>query len=131
MRGFTPRSLLLLTVIALMSACGVCGSNQEAIGLARGLQQRELEALVVGAKKIAPRDSGRSYYDERSGIPFPFADLKPQSVYASSDEVRIHLSGCVDDKVYILIRGFGGEGDKIVELLPGEAKGRDVLWRGK
>jgi hypothetical protein len=126
------RNLLLIALLGLLGACGSCGSNEQAISFARELPPQRLAKLFHDVQAMPPLrpDQGQIIYGERSGVPRIFADLHPQSVTIYPGMARIHLAGCVDDKVILLVQGFDGVGAKKVTLEPGEAKDPVVLWQG-
>ena len=77
----------------------------------------------------ADAHQGRIHIDARSGIPDVFKDLDPQYISSDGQRARLHLSGCGDDKVLLVVEGLGdGEGKKIT-LLPGEAARAILLWK--
>ncbi len=115
-------------VSALPSACGPCGSNEEAIALARGLSQerlarlhRDVEALGLGSPAMV--------FLKAEDVPPAFDDLHPVSIVLDGHAARIHLAGCIDDKVLLLVRGPNREGRREITLLPGETKDSVALWR--
>jgi hypothetical protein len=107
-----------------LAVAGCCGSHEESVALARGLSQERLAKLAADVEALGV--NGR--FDE-SEIPAQFLDLQPRSVRRRGSSVFFHLSGCADDKVYLVVRP-GDEAHKgEVALLPGEAKERLVLWQ--
>lgn len=41
---------------------------------------------------------------------------------------RVYLAGCVDNMAFLVFYGLRS-GEKRIELLPGEAQSREVIWR--
>ena len=123
------RNLLALVLPVLLGACGTCGSNDEAVAFAKGLSQQRLAQLVRDLEVLGPShpSQGRVMIDAGSGIPDSLQDLHPRSIVTDGSMARIHLSGCVDDKVLLLVRGIGNPAQE-VSLLPGEAEEAVVLW---
>jgi hypothetical protein len=119
-----------LVAALLLSAC-MCGGNRETVALVQSLSLPRLEQLHrdLTALQAAYPNTVKTF-DRATGIPSAFADLHPEAVVIDPVMTRIHLSGCVDDKVMILLRDFGKEDQELV-LLKGEAQGEVVLWRGK
>lgn len=66
---------------------------------------------------------GGSAHFEEDNIPGQFVDLKPQSIRARGGSVFFHLSGCVDNKVYLIVRPTQ------IDLTLGEDKGHQVLFQ--
>ena len=126
------KHLIVVALAALLGACGSCGSNEEAVALARGLSQERLAQLFLDVQALRP-NAGQVdiYIDTRSDSPIAFKDLQPQSIISDGYRARVHLSGCGDDKVYLMIRGIDGAGRKEITLLPGETKDPVLLWQFK
>lgn len=129
---FAALTCLLIVSAALLSACGICGSNRETVERARRLPDNQLSGLFREAKVLAARHPRtlREVISE-DAIPPAFRRLKPRSVYVSMDKVYLHLSGGVDDKVYIVIKDFSDSRGGRIDLLPGEGEESEVLWRGR
>jgi hypothetical protein len=99
-----------------LAAC--CGSNESAVSEARALTQARLGQLVRDVESL-----GKNVRFEKHEIPAQFRDLKLHSIISRGDAVFLHLSGCMDDKVHLVVR----RGD--VALTLGEAKGRQLLFQ--
>ena len=123
------RILTIVVVASLLAACGSCGSNEEAVALARSLSQQRLAKLFSDVQALDLAGQPQLYIDTRTNTPSAFADLQVQSIASDGHTARLHLSGCVDDKVLLVIKGLGSSGRKQVSLLPGEAKSSVVLWQ--
>jgi len=131
MRSIAFIGLMILSA-ALVSACGICGSNREAAERTRRLSNDQWAGVFLEAKALAGRQPADSrIHLKEDGIPPRFQPLQPQSFHVSLNQVSIHISGCVDDKVYVVIRGFDDERGGTIELLPGEGEPQEVLWRGQ
>ncbi len=120
----------IFALTALLAACGSCGSNADAIASARSLSQprlaqlfRDLQALDIASGQR------RVYLDATTGVPDVFHDLAPQSIAVDGHTARVHLSGCVDDKVMLIATGLDKRGRAEITLLPGEAKDALIMWR--
>ncbi len=123
------RSLAIVALTALLAACGSCGSNEDAIALSRGLSQPMLAKLFIDLQALSTAaGQDRVHIDARTRMPDAFSDLDPQSIVIDGHTARMHLSGCADDKVLLVVKGIGNSGRKEIALLPGEAKGAVVLW---
>ena len=117
-----------LLIALLLAACG-CGGNDQAIARAQSLSQPRLDQLAKDLNALrAAHSSGTKEFNERTGIPKAFADLHPVSVIVDPVMTRVYLSGCVDDKVQILLREYSDHDQELV-LLKGELQGQTVLWK--
>ncbi len=126
------RNPILIALTALLTACGSCGSNDDAVALARSLSQARLAQLFREVQSLRPAaDLGRTHIDIRAGMPDTFKYLDPQSITITIDArtARVHLSGCADDKVLLVVKGIGNNDRKKIVLLPGESKDASVLWQ--
>ena len=125
-----PQRLLTIdSLSALLAACGQCGSNGDAIAFASGLSQQRLAQLFRDTQAIDLAGQLEIYIDTRSNVPDAFKDLKPLYIARDGRRARIHLSGCVDDKVFLFVDGIGNNGRKEITLQPGEAKDSIALWQ--
>jgi hypothetical protein len=104
--------------VMVVMVAGCCGSNESAAVEARAISQTRLVQLLSDVEAL-----GRNARFEGPDIPVQFRDLKARSIIARGDTVFLHLSGCLDDKLYLVVRR--GE----VALSLGEAKGRHVLFQ--
>jgi hypothetical protein len=124
--------LTLVALAAFLSACGPCGSNDDAVSLARGLSQQRLADLFQDIQSLNPdAGQGQLYIDTRTNVHDAFKDLDPQSITTDGYMARVHLSGCVDDKVLLIVKGLDERGGKEITLLPGEARDPVVLWQSE
>ena len=125
------RALIVLALTLILVGCG-CGGNDKAVLAMRALPQERLESLFNYAQNlhkngdIDPTD----FLDfHESPVPRELADLNPKSLRFFGDTVAIHISGCVDDKIYLFVEGAGEtEGSKKIVVSLGERKGSEVLW---
>jgi len=125
-----PGNLMIIALCALLAACDSCGSNEDAVVLARSLSQPRLAQLFRDVETLSPAaGQDRIRMDIRSGIPDVFKDINPQSIVIDGHTARMHLSGCADDKVLLVVKGIGNNGRKQIALLPGEVKGAVLLWK--
>ena len=122
------RGFAALLIPALLSACGTCGSNEKARALVQSLSQerfaqlhRDMEDLGLGGLEMKFLDAAE--------IPSAFDDLHPKGIILDGSVGRIHLSGCGDDKVTLVVSPQSGGRLKKVTLLPGETKDSVVLWQ--
>ena len=117
----------------LIASCG-CGGNEDAAALVRTLPQNQLEQLF---RDVAALDRNRDpsrpaiFSEEKDNIPSSLAFLRPKFVSINGDMTRIHLSGCVDDKVDLMFRGIDGKHPPEVNLSPGERKPLEVVWQSR
>ena len=119
-----PKCIAFLVLLVL---AGCCGDNQAATARARGLSQQRLSQLYSQVGTL--RESGRTSLTA-ADIPVELADLKPEGVYFHDSTVWIHLSGCVDDKVYLFLHGYGEElSSRSIVLSLGESKPQELLWQ--
>ncbi|MDR6841509.1 hypothetical protein [Pseudoxanthomonas sacheonensis] len=127
------RLLILLIACSTLTGCGGCGSNADSIALAKSLSQPRLAQLYQDAVALDLTHSGnaRLFKDGKSGIPPNFNDLEPQSVVSDGLTARIHMAGCVDDKVMLFVNGLDGKSGKEITLVPGEAQDSVILWQVK
>jgi hypothetical protein len=127
------RLLILLMACSTLIGCGGCGSNSDSIALAKSLSQTRLAQLYQDSAALDMTHSGsaRFFKDGKSGIPSNFRDLNPQSVISDGVTARIHMAGCVDDKVMLFVKGLDGKGRKEMVLAPGETQDPVVLWQAK
>jgi hypothetical protein len=120
-------NLVPLLCALLLTACG-CGGNEHALALAQSLSAPRLDRLANDLNTLRDaHPNALKVFDERTGIPKEFADLRPLAVVVDPVMTRVHLSGCVDDKVQILLRDLEGRHQELV-LLKGEEQGQAVLW---
>jgi hypothetical protein len=125
------RALILLVLALILVGCG-CGGNEEAVRAMQALPQERLESLFNYAQSLHKNGNidPSDFLDfQESPVPRELADLNPKSLRFFGDTVAIHLSGCVDDKIYLFVEGAGetDRSKKIVVSL-GERKGSEVLW---
>jgi hypothetical protein len=127
------RLLILLAALLSLIGCDSCGSNSESAAFAKGLSQQRLAQLYrdTADLDLASSSNVRLFKDGKSAIPDQFKYLKPQSIVSDGSIARIHLSGCVDDKVLLIVQGLDGKGHKEITLVPGEAQASIVLWLSK
>lgn len=123
-------NLALIALAVLLTACSPCGSNDDAVALARNMSPERLAQLFRDVESLSPLSGqGQIHLDTRTGIPDAFKDLDPQSITRDEDMARVHLSGCADDKVLLHVKGIGNNGRKEISLLPGEANQPVLLWQ--
>ncbi len=120
-----------LALVLSTSSCFDCGSNQETVERIEALSPQRIEKLAADMKALAASASadpnGIRSYDEKTGIPPEFSDLKPRGIRVSAPSVSMHLSGCVDDKAMVILSDTGDE--QWLTLHRGEAKEPKMLWR--
>ena len=121
--------LAALPFFLLLSACSICGNNNAAIATARSLSPERLERLAADLSAFSA-EKDRKILDSRNGIPPAFSDLRPEAIMVGSSVNGVHLSGCADDKVLIILKTQSGGKQQLV-LLPGEAKDPVLLWRSR
>lgn len=118
----------LLALVLRLAMHLACGSNEASVRMVESLPKQRIEKLAADMMALADTSrTGRSYFDERTGIPPEFADLKPRSITVRGPDVAIHLSGCFDDKAMIFLVDTGER--QRMDLRPGEAKEKKELWR--
>ncbi len=121
--------LTAIPFLLLLSACSICGDNDAAIAKARSLSLERLQRLAADLSAFY-KEKDQQIFDSRSGIPPQFTDLHPVAVMVGSSRTGVHLSGCADDKVLIILKTQAGGRQELV-LLPGEAKDQVLLWRSR
>lgn len=127
---FMPSIVIALT--AVLAACGACGDNEDAIRSASSLSQARLARFFRDLQSVdTASGQHRLHLDAGTGIPDAFHDLAPQSITIDGHIARVHLSGCADDKVILIAKGFDNSRDKEITLLAGEAQGAQTLWRSR
>jgi len=60
-----------------------------------------------------------------------FSDLRPMGIVLDGGRGRIHLAGCGDDKVPLLVHPRTVDGGKDIVLLPGGTMDPAVLWQSR
>lgn len=127
MQGIRTAIVSLLAIG--LAACG-CGGNEEAIATARQLPQERLARLHADLASLkTPDDVPAGVWHVVRDIPAEFSDLHPRELLLDGRSARVHLSGCVDDKVMLVATGLDGRGQRLIRLLPGEDDGGAiVLW---
>jgi hypothetical protein len=121
---------ILLAALALLLAgcsCDKGGAAQRA----RRLTQEQLGALHVKLTDALPANSA-FYQLPADQFPAELASLKPMSIIYRGSFASVHLSGCMDDKVYLHVRGLGKEPSlREVVLSLGELEQQETLWRAQ
>ena len=125
------RCLILLLLALLLTACG-CGGNEETIQKIRALPKERLGSLYAYMQKADASRTGpgpiRMFFPE-DPVPQEIADLDPQHLQVWGDQSRIHLSGCVDDKIDLFFSGLSNSSDKKeIVLTLGEWNGTEIVW---
>ncbi|QDQ74641.1 hypothetical protein FNZ56_12480 [Pseudoluteimonas lycopersici] len=143
MKKRTSRWLLAIAVVLAIPlvaiaafwfvSFGSCGSNEEAVSMARGLSQQRLTRLFDDMRAMS-RSQGLAprflIFEDGRKVPPSIADLHPRGLTLRDGVAIIHLSGCVDDKVSLRI-GPDSKGKGGISLEPAEAKDPVVLWTEK
>ena len=126
------RSRVSATVLLalLLSACGSCGSKEEALALAKGLSQERLAQLYQDMEELGLGSPDMKFLDG-ADVPAAFSDLRPMGIILDGSRGRIHLAGCGDDKVTLLVQPRTLDGGKDIVLLPGETMDPVVLWQSR
>ncbi len=128
----STRLFLQIAVAFLLASCG-CGGNEETIRAMRALPTERFAALYDYVRSVdaSRKDAGGPviFSFPKNPVPAEIADLNPKYFEVYGGMSRIHLSGCVDDKVYLFFPGLDSPGEKqeIVMSL-GESKGVQTLW---
>ncbi len=127
MRGMRTAVVALLAIS--LTACG-CGGNEEATAAARALSQERLAKLHADLARLrTPDDLPSGQWHAMKDIPAEFSDLHPRELLFDGRSARVHLSGCVDDKVMLVATGLDGNGRRLIRPLPAEVdRGAIVLW---
>ena len=125
------RCLILLLLALLLTACG-CGGNEKTIQKIRALPKERLGSLYAYMQKADASRTGpgpiRMFFPE-DPVPQEIADLDPQHLQVWGDQSRIHLSGCVDDKIDLFFSGLSNSSDKKeIVLTLGEWNGTEIVW---
>ena len=111
----------------------MCGGNEEAAMEMRALPEKRLESLFRYSKELYGDGSYQtsiSFDAQKISIPKELADLKPKGIRFFGDTLGIHISGCMDDKVYLFVEGLNPEyGHPKIVLSPGEWQGSETLWQ--
>jgi hypothetical protein len=110
-----------------------CGDNEEAVRAMRALPTKRLETLYQYAQsgyETHKNDLPINFDPKDSPAPQELADLNPKGMRYFGDTLGVHVSGCVDDKIYLFVEGLeqGSEHKQIVLTL-GEWNGSEVLWK--
>lgn len=117
------RPLALLATCLALSACALaCGSNSEAIARARALPPARLAQLANDLAALP--DSFDAGHDR---IPAAFGDLRPVRVQARGGGKLVHLSGCFDDRVLLVLQTASGR-QRQLHLHDGNSHKVEVLW---
>jgi hypothetical protein len=125
------RGLIPLLFALLLTGCG-CGDNDETIQKIRALPKERLGSLYSYVQKTDASRTGagpiRMFFPE-DPVPQEIADLDPQHLQVWGDQSRIHLSGCVDDKIDLFFSGLSNSsGKKEIILTLGERNGTETVW---
>jgi len=144
MKKRTSRWLLAIAVVLAIPVVvivafwfvvfGSCGSNEEAVSMARGLPQQRLARLFDDMRAMRPAQGYMPMivaYGNGKEIPRSIADLRPRSLTLTDRMAIVHLSGCMDDKVSLNVLGLDSKQKGEVVLDPGEVKDPIVLWSEK
>lgn len=113
----------MLGVALLLSGCA-CGGNETAVAKVQSLSSERFARLFDDVAAMPHADA--TYREDR--IPAAFADLAPESITIRHGLGIVQLSGCVDDKVSLVVRGADGQGTPEIQLIPGEAQQARTLW---
>ena len=118
---------------SLLFSDPMCGGNEEAAIKMRTLPQRRLESLYRYAKELHGDGSFRPsvvFGVDEVPIPKELADLNPRGIHFWGDTLGVHISGCMDDKVYLFVEGLDPEGGQPRILFsPGERQESEILWQ--
>ncbi len=112
---------------------------QEAIAGANSLPKERLERLhsqlsALRSGALASREGVRDYgVDQAAPIPVEFADLDARGLSVSEvGHARIHLAGCWDNKVMLMVRSLDDPTRARINLHRGENEPGIELWsRGR
>ena len=125
------RCSILLLLTLLLVGCG-CGGNDETIQKIRALPKERLASLYAYMQKADASRTGAgpiSMYFPEDPVPQEIADLDPIHLQVWGDQSRIHLSGCVDDKIDLFFRGLDNSSHKKEIILTlGEWNGTETVW---
>jgi hypothetical protein len=128
----------LILMVGCLSGClADCGGMEEAIAGAQALPKERLELLYVQlsaqrSEALASR-SGSSRYGEGQQFPIPaqFSDLRARGVILDdTGHARIHLAGCWDNKVMLIVRSLDDPSRARIDLHRGENEPGIELWGG-
>jgi hypothetical protein len=128
---------LILMVACLTGCIADCGGMEEAIAGAEALPKERLGRLhsqLSGwrAEVLASRSGFRSYgVDQDAPIPAEFTDLGALGITLdATGHARIHLAGCWDDKVTLIVRSLDDPSRARIDLHRGENEPGIELWSG-
>ena len=129
-------ALILAAVLVmghLLWPDSMCGGNEEAALEMRALPEKRLESLFHYAKELYGDGSYQtsvSFDAQQIPIPTELSDLKPKGIHFFGGTLGVHISGCMDDKVYLFVEGLDPQyGQPKIVLSPGELQGSETLWQ--
>ena len=124
------RTFATALLALLPSACESCGSKEEALALAKSLSQERLTQLYQDMEELGLGSPDMKFLDgaDQSAA---FSDLRPMGIVLDGGRGRIHLAGCGDDKVTLLVQPRTVHGGKDIVLLPGGTMDPVVLWQSR
>ena len=142
MKLLSPIPIVLLAGLALLVGGYVafwsfffsgCDGNEEAAQRMRTLPEKRLESLFLYTKERYGDGKIRSpiIFDiQQAPIPSELADLKPKSIQFFGGAVGVHVSGCMDDKVYLFVHGLDPDDrEPKILLSPGENQASELIWQ--
>ena len=125
------RFSILLLIALLLVGCG-CGGNDETIERIRALPKERLASLYAYMQNADASRTGAgpiSMFFPEDPVPQEIADLDPLHLQVWGDQSRIHLSGCVDDKIDLYFGGLSNSSHpKKIVLSLGERNGTETVW---
>ena len=125
------RVLLHLALVLLLAGCG-CGGNEDAVRAMRALPKERLAALYQYVQSVDSSRKGSGPITmsfPKDPVPKEISDLDPKFLEVWGDMSRMHISGCVDDKIYLFFHGLDSpKSKKQIILTLGEWNGSETLW---
>ena len=119
-------------IALVLAGCG-CTGNGATVERMRAIPKERLAGLYeyVQAMDAKRQDSDAIVIDfSRHPVPKELLDIAPKSLNVDGDQTRMHLSGCVDDKIYLFFEGLESKGsERRIVLSLGEGKGAETIWQ--
>ncbi|MFT3896842.1 MAG: hypothetical protein QM719_03990 [Thermomonas sp.] len=130
--------VLAVPVVAIVAfwfvVFGSCGSNEQAVAMARDLSQQRLGQLFADMQGMSQSNGTSPHFlifEDGKKVPRAIADLHPRALTLRDGSAIVYLSGCMDDKASLRVLGLDSKRKAEIVLDPGETKDPIVLWAEK